>query len=111
MVNRPILLGPEDVFTLLSCCLGPGDENDGFFTVVTIFDVVLHIRGFDVEVGIETVQFWDSDLSKAGCAPESGCEACEEGRILWVILVQCLTEGGEVPDGPGGFLFAFGGSW
>src|SRR6202000_2272567 len=33
-VDGPILLGPEDVFTLLSCHLGPWYENDGFFAVV-----------------------------------------------------------------------------
>ena len=78
-VNRSILLGPENAFALLLCSLGPREENNGFFTVIAIFDIVLYIQWFDVEVRVEAIQFWDSDLSKMGGPPEGGCEAWENG--------------------------------
>ena len=77
-VDECILLGPKNVFALLLCGLGLRKENNGFFAVIMIFDIVLYVQWFDVEVGIETDQFWDSDLSETGSPPEGGHEACED---------------------------------
>ena len=54
-VRGSVLLGPKDIFAVLSRCLGPGDEDHGFFAVIAISDIVSYVRGFHMQTGIEAV--------------------------------------------------------
>ena len=62
-VHNSVLCRPEDLFALISCRFGPREEDDCFFKTVAVLHLVLNVGYFDVYRGIETVEFWYSDLA------------------------------------------------
>lgn len=55
-VAVPTTLGFDRVEDALQHGLGPGDENYGFFAVVVVSDIVLHIGHIDVQTGVKTIK-------------------------------------------------------
>jgi hypothetical protein len=74
-VYDPFLFGPKDVFTLLFGGFGPRQRDDCFSEVVSISNVELDVRGFDVNLGVETVQVRNCYFSYSSGSPEGCCEA------------------------------------